>query len=141
MARRIHHSSSSSLRRQRGSIIVEFALMLPLFLTLVLGVIEGSRVIWMYNTMSHAAREGARYAVVHGADSPSPASSSDIEQVVRDRAVGVEVEVTTAWENPNKEPGSMVEVQVRSEFRSVLPMLLGVTTIPLASTSRMVIDY
>jgi hypothetical protein len=50
----------------RGQALVEFALVLPLFLLLVLGVVDFGRGIFIYAGMSNGAREGARYAIVHG---------------------------------------------------------------------------
>ncbi|MFC1975648.1 TadE/TadG family type IV pilus assembly protein [Chloroflexota bacterium] len=49
--------------KQKGQSLVEFALILPLLLMLLLGIIEGGRIIWAYITVQNAAREAARYAV------------------------------------------------------------------------------
>jgi hypothetical protein len=51
------------LRKQKGQSFVEFALILPLLLLLILGVIEAARVIWAFITVQQAARESTRYAV------------------------------------------------------------------------------
>jgi hypothetical protein len=51
------------LKRQKGQGLTEFALILPLLLLLLLGIIEASRIIWAYITVQTAAREAARYAV------------------------------------------------------------------------------
>lgn len=47
-----------------GQTLVEFALISLVFFTLMLGVVDLGRVIWHYNALSNAAREGARNAVV-----------------------------------------------------------------------------
>ncbi len=52
-------------RQQRGTAIVEFALVFPFLLVLTLGVIDMSRAFWIKNVATQAAREGARYLVVH----------------------------------------------------------------------------
>ena len=49
--------------KSRGQGLVEFALILPLLLMLLLGVVEGARLAWAYITVQEAAREAARYAV------------------------------------------------------------------------------
>jgi len=53
-------------RRHRGQALAEFALVVPLFLILVLGIVDFARGIFVYSVLSNAAREGARYAMVHG---------------------------------------------------------------------------
>jgi hypothetical protein len=52
--------------------MVEFALVAPIFFALLLGIIEAGRFIFYYETLANAAREGARYAIVHGANSSCP---------------------------------------------------------------------
>lgn len=49
---------------ERGQGLVEFALTLPIFLLLMLGLFELGRAVWLYNTMSGMAREGARWGIV-----------------------------------------------------------------------------
>ena len=44
-----------------GQGIVEFAIVLPIFLTIVLGIFEIGRAIWVYSAVSTAVREAARY--------------------------------------------------------------------------------
>lgn len=48
---------------RRGAVIVEAALVVPLFLVLVFGIIEFGRVYHVYQVLTNAAREGARFAV------------------------------------------------------------------------------
>ena len=47
--------------------LVEFALVLPLFLLIVTGIFDVARAVWQENTLAYASREGTRYAIVHGA--------------------------------------------------------------------------
>jgi hypothetical protein len=51
-------------RRQRGSTVVEFALVLLIFLMFLLGVLDFSRMLFTWNAATEATRAGARYAVV-----------------------------------------------------------------------------
>ena len=50
--------------RPRGQGLVEFALVLPIFLLLLFGVIDGGRYVFVNSTLSNAAREGARLGSV-----------------------------------------------------------------------------
>jgi hypothetical protein len=52
--------------------MVEFAVVTPLLFLLVLGTIEVGRYIFHSELVNHAAREGVRYAIVHGARSDCP---------------------------------------------------------------------
>lgn len=53
-----------SLRRQTGVAAVEFALVSAIFFTMLLGVIEMGRLLWVWNAAVEATRLGARLAVV-----------------------------------------------------------------------------
>ena len=50
--------------RPRGQSLVEFALVLPLFLLLLFGLVDGGRLVYHHSVLSQAAREGARLASV-----------------------------------------------------------------------------
>jgi Flp pilus assembly protein TadG len=57
------------LRRSiRGQSLVEFAMVLPLMLVIVFMITEFGRALWIKNTLTQAAREGARDAVVASVD-------------------------------------------------------------------------
>ncbi|HET6381284.1 MAG TPA: TadE family protein [candidate division Zixibacteria bacterium] len=51
-------------RRGRGQALVEFALVIPIFLLLLFGLIDMARIVYFNSTLSQAAREGARLAAV-----------------------------------------------------------------------------
>ena len=55
-----------SLGRERGAAAVEFALILPVLLLMVLGMLEFSRAYNAQISLSGAAREGAREMAIHG---------------------------------------------------------------------------
>jgi Flp pilus assembly protein TadG len=127
-------------KRERGTSAVEFALIMPVFLLLIIGVAELSRAIWIYGTVAHAAREGTRYAMVRGAENKQPATAVDVETYVQERAgYGSSTQVITTWQPDNK-PGSIVQVSVQYEFKSVAS-LLPIGPLALSSSSRMVIAH
>ncbi|MCX7682454.1 MAG: pilus assembly protein, partial [Anaerolineae bacterium] len=53
----------SHKERRKGQALVEFALILPLVLLMLFGVIEFGRIFHAWLTVEHSARQGARYAV------------------------------------------------------------------------------
>ena len=59
--------------------MTEFALGTTVFLLLMFAAIEMAMVVYSYNTISHAARECVRYAIVHSPTGPSPATTAQIK--------------------------------------------------------------
>jgi Flp pilus assembly protein TadG len=53
-------------QKPRGQAMVEFALVIPVFILLMVGIFDLGRVIWVNDTLNTAAREAARYAIIHG---------------------------------------------------------------------------
>ena len=50
---------------ERGSAIVEFAVVAGLFFMILISIIEFSRLLYTHNALTDAARRGARYAALH----------------------------------------------------------------------------
>ena len=63
---------TSRRRNRAGQALLEFALMAPLFFTMLFGIVDFGRVVWASNAMANAAREAARFAVVHGGSGTTP---------------------------------------------------------------------
>jgi len=53
------------MKRRTGQGLLEFALVLPVLLLIILGIIEAAFLIQGYLTVQHAAREAARFAVTY----------------------------------------------------------------------------
>jgi Flp pilus assembly protein TadG len=60
MMRRFH--------RERGQDLVEYALVLPILLVLLFGIVEFGLIIFSFNTISDAAEVAARYGVIKPTD-------------------------------------------------------------------------
>jgi Flp pilus assembly protein TadG len=61
-------------RARRGQALVEFALVLPIFLLIVFGIVDVGRYVYLTNAFNEAAREGARYGSVEQWSYACPAS-------------------------------------------------------------------
>ena len=59
------------LHATEGATVVELALMLPLVLLLLIGTVDLGLGLNAYVTVTNASREGAQYAILHPAASPS----------------------------------------------------------------------
>ena len=58
-------------KARRGTAVVEFALVAPVFLLFLMGIMEFGRVMMVQNVLITAAREGARAAIITGATAAS----------------------------------------------------------------------
>ncbi len=55
----------AAARRGRGQALVEFALVIPIFLLLLVALFDLGLAVFAYNTLTNATREGARMAIVN----------------------------------------------------------------------------
>lgn len=60
-------------RDDRGAAAVEFALVLPILVVLVFGIVDFGRALFAYNYLTSAVREGGRFAAVQGSASAQAA--------------------------------------------------------------------
>jgi Flp pilus assembly protein TadG len=74
-------------RDSGGQGLVEFALVFPVFILLVLGLFDVGRAVLAYNTLTNAAREAARLGIVN----QDEASIADRAQAI---AVGIGIDTT-----------------------------------------------
>ncbi len=124
---------------ERGAEMVEFALSFLLFLILVVAVFEGGRLVWTYETLAHAARQGARMAIVHGERNPL-GDDTAITAAVRAQAVGLpsaDVTVNTVWDDAEKKGGSVVTVSASYPINFFAgPLVFGSNGMNLTARSR-----
>jgi hypothetical protein len=156
MIRRARPSASLSPRRRRGQALVEFALVAPVFFLVLFAIIEAGRFMFYYETLNNATREGARYAIVNGANSigcptgpPAPNSVScdpsgaNVVQHVRNAAFGVlgsGVAVTPTWHDPaDNGRGSTITVTSTFTYRSMVP-LVPLPPITVKAESSLVVN-
>jgi len=77
---------SSLFSDRRGATAVEFALILPPFLLLLLGVVEFGRALWTQSALHFAVEEAARCATV---DATNCATATQVKTFAVSRAAGV----------------------------------------------------
>ncbi len=78
--------------KEKGSALVEFALVAVIFFTVLFSIIEFGYLFWGNLSMQHAVREGARFAVVTGFDPTKPDPVQDrcdrVIQYTKDNSMG-----------------------------------------------------
>ncbi len=75
-------------RRESSQALIEFALISPVLLVLLFGIIDIGRAVFYYDTVNHAAREGARTAVRASGVLPT---NGDVLATVARQLIGVPV--------------------------------------------------
>lgn len=127
------------LRGEAGAALFEMALVAGvIFLPMVFGIVEVGRGVWIKSTITSAAREGVRYAIVHGSESGAVADSAAVANQVIARSGLTGLTVRPTWPSGNKDPGSIAQVRVEYTFVPLVP-LFGSKLI--ASTSRQIIAF
>jgi Flp pilus assembly protein TadG len=92
-------------QQRRGAAVVEFALVVPLFFTVVFGIIEFGQGFMVAQLLNSAAREGARVAMLPG--STNAEVEATVLQILEESTaldpdqVTVNVAVTPGEGNPN----------------------------------------
>jgi Flp pilus assembly protein TadG len=128
-----------------GTHTLECAVIFPALFLLLLGLLVGGLGVFRYQEVASLAREGARYASVHGATYESttgrPAATGvDVfNNAISPRAVILDpakLHYSVTW-NPDNKQGSTVTVQVSYDW--VPEAYLGGIT--LSSTSTMPMSY
>jgi TadE-like protein len=136
--------ASAKASRERGQALVEFALIAPLFLVIVVGIIQFGIGLNYWLDLNRIANQGARWAVVdHGWDDcPKSATTCDsptLQQHLESEPISGGLQPTAhIWfpDDDSPAPGESVTVCVKSNF-TFLPILdLGTITLRGKATMR-----
>ncbi len=103
-------------KSERGQSLVEFALLLPIFLVLVLAVADFGWALRSFITATNSAREGARLGVTG-----APASAIQGRAVATSANMLTTADVTVS--NPGGTPGSSVVVNVNTVYHYITPLV------------------
>jgi len=130
-AQRRFNNKLSSVRQRRdgspGVSVVEFALVIPMLLMIIGGVVDLGMAFHTYITMVNSAREGARYGINHAAD------TGGIRARVLMEASNSNVDLSSATVTVSGgSSGSALHVQVHLDHPpAILGTVLGVPNIPM----------
>ncbi|MBC7234989.1 MAG: pilus assembly protein [Chloroflexi bacterium] len=123
-------------RNEKGATLVETVLTLIVLLPILVGVIDIGRAFSAYIVLTNASREGARYA------SRYPFHSEGIAAAVRQEAAtgGLVAEaVQVNIDGLNGPAGTPIAVTASYQVNTICGSLVGLPSLQLHSTTRMVI--
>jgi Flp pilus assembly protein TadG len=113
----------------RGSTAVEFAMLLPVFLAFVLGVVEFSRAMWTRQTLQFAVEEAARYALADATISNSSISAKVTAELLGLQNVSPTITVSS--------DATQVTVGASYVFAFLVPQLIPTGPLTLTATCRL----
>ena len=142
----------------RGQSMVEFALILPIFVLLLIGIFDLGRGVYAFNTISQAAREGARLAIVDQtiAHIQDEAAKTAVQLGIDPADIVVEFRDRELLDTPNSCVGAvagdnnndqsivrcMAIVTVPYEYEAATPILGGILgTIQMEGRSQFKVDF
>jgi hypothetical protein len=106
---------SLRLKMRQGQTLVEFALILPVFILLVMFIFDMGRAVYYYSVLYNAVREGARSAAVGETDYVM------LENVVVDRAFGMDLD--PAGGVHFMPSGDLIVVEALYDYAPVTPVV------------------
>lgn len=130
---------------ENGQALVEFALILPLFLLLIMGIIQFGFIFSGQITLTSAAREGARLAVV-----TDPYEVADADDVIKKRVISAAIALLLSpitendieiLRNISGPDDGMVIVAVDGKVPIIMPLFFAGPDYHLSAASKMRIEY
>lgn len=147
------HGHKTMIRKENGQGLVEFALVLPVFLMLIMGIVEFGRLMFIYNSVSTASREAARYGASVGVNPAGVEHFRDCSGIrdTAQRLAGIapieHADITIEYDNPGTgfyetacppsqfELGDRIIVSVSITFEPIVP-LMDLPPMPVSSETK-----
>jgi hypothetical protein len=135
-----------TLRARRGQNLVEFALVAPLLFLFIFGIIEFGWAFYVYSELTNAAREGARFAAVHGelcAQHPpcQPATAASVRAHLLPRLSIPDADQVTVQLDGSLTPGERVTVELTYPFRPLVGFAIPSAGLTMRTSSTMIVHY
>jgi Flp pilus assembly protein TadG len=144
--------------RRTGATTLETALALSIFVTLILGAVDLGYGVFRQHVLSHATRQLARQAIVHGglaertgvwgpgSISMKASQTGEIPAAIAASLVGwnlEDVEIQVDWMDGGNDArlGHRIRVAMTAPYRPMMTFIFGNPTITLTATSTMSIAH
>jgi Flp pilus assembly protein TadG len=143
---------------RRGATIVEFAIVVPITLLLLIGIMVGGLAVFRFQQVAMLAREGLRWASVHGADYASAtgnaAATADnvFNNAIKPQAAGLDLTKLTyavTWDTNNTTSHTSTVAGKSVKVSNTVSVTVNYNWIPeayfggatLSSTSKSVMSF
>lgn len=104
-----------------GSVAVEFALIIPVALAILVGIVEVGRAMWIRASLQFAVEEGARYMMVH-----QNAADADLTTFALDKLAGIDpTSVDLSLLRETVDGTAFVTVSATFQFHYVASLITG----------------
>jgi len=129
------------ISKDRGQAQVEFLLSVLSVAFVIFWVLQFMVLVYTYVVLAGAAKEGVRYAIVHGARNGSPSGPSDttgVQKAVQYYANYTGMSVVVTYPDGNNNVNSRVRVTVSYPFLKIIGAVWSPPTIKAAAQGRIV---
>lgn len=142
-----------SSKSAHGQSLVEFALIVPIFILVLVGLFDMGRAVFAYSTLNNAAREAGRHAIVDQTVSDIQDRAAEIAGVIGTESGDVLVDFRLQT-SPNvvgscnanvgssKVYGCLAVVRVTHSFTAATPLIGSlIGTIPMQGEVRFPVEH
>lgn len=105
-----------------GQSIIEFALILPILLLILMGILEFGLMLNAYLSINNASRDGARYASVGSTDDSVVAAIENVLPMID--PLDVSVNISPLYGSRNR--GDAVTVEVLYTYEVTMPVISAI---------------
>lgn len=114
--------SMDHMKKKKGQALVEFALMLPIILFLLLGIVDLGRILYAANTINMASQEAVRYSGLGYSD-------DEVKQFAKDKCalsdkddIKVNIDPETDDTETKRKSGTYVTVKITYTVNYLFPL-------------------
>lgn len=121
------------LKNEKGQSVVEFALVLPILILLLLAIMEGGRIFAGYVELQNAARDATRYASINVKNKTAP---SAIKTYAEDRLTLLDPTKlafsikSPTWSGTEYSSDKVVEIELSYPLEITTPIISNITGSP-----------
>jgi hypothetical protein len=123
-------------RQEGGQDLIEYALIMPILLLLLFGIMDFGVTIFSYNTIANASREGARFGSVHCSSFRVACGADDAQVLAAAKQLTLGLNQANLKITQPAPSGGSITVQVDYKV-DVIPFLTGTPQINLRTVSTM----